>query len=374
MNREIGALTGLRGIAALWVLAFHLILFVRMLPYDLQLPYRYFAGAGFLGVDIFFALSGFVLAYNYAGRRTHKSPQAWGEFLWKRIARIYPAHFAALILTGTIILVHIASGVAYLHAGETSINGLLRSLALIHAWDFSVAPTWNSASWSLSAEWAAYLCFPAIAFCVMRLRSAVIIVAMIAAHFAALYLLMTYTSWGDSMSYGLPRIAAEFTSGVLAWRLYDLGFRFHPRAAHFIAGLSLAGMFFVGNFVETFAFKSSNALYFLSVVIVFSMATAEGPLCKVLQSPIMQYLGRVSYSLYLVHYGFFLLAYNAIRLNWLFPATWLYIAGCIAALAASFACAHWFYVSIEEPARKSLLSLMTNRSRSPPMAVSAPTQ
>jgi len=76
-------LTGLRGLAALWVLGYH----------AWSIP------GGYLGVDLFFALSGFVLALNYGDAALHASPRRYGQFLGKRLVRLYPAHLCALLLT-----------------------------------------------------------------------------------------------------------------------------------------------------------------------------------------------------------------------------------------------------------------------------------
>lgn len=66
MKHEIGALTGLRGIAALWVMAFHAHYTLATMPEVVRVPVAIVSQAGMLGVDLFFVLSGFVIAYNYA--------------------------------------------------------------------------------------------------------------------------------------------------------------------------------------------------------------------------------------------------------------------------------------------------------------------
>ena len=83
---ELRSLTGLRGVAALWVLWYHACDAART---------PQFGFGGYLGVDIFFVLSGFVLAYNYAGVRL-----TYAGFLWKRLARIYPVNLVTLAAVG----------------------------------------------------------------------------------------------------------------------------------------------------------------------------------------------------------------------------------------------------------------------------------
>src|SRR3954470_7804222 len=85
-NAEIGALTGLRAIAALWVLACHTSVFMRASPHlTIRAIVRAIGVGGYLGVDIFFVLSGFVLAYTYHAASLHSSAQAFGAFLHKRL-------------------------------------------------------------------------------------------------------------------------------------------------------------------------------------------------------------------------------------------------------------------------------------------------
>ena len=76
--RDIPALTGLRGIAALWVVFFHL-------EYGSAIP---IIEKGYLGVDIFFILSGFILMHAYSGPKSNKF--GYTRFIKARIARVYP--------------------------------------------------------------------------------------------------------------------------------------------------------------------------------------------------------------------------------------------------------------------------------------------
>lgn len=101
---RLGALTGIRGIAAWLVVFYHVRASVgQIVPQEVI---DLFA-KGYLAVDLFFVLSGFVLWFNY-GERLHQGgrAQAWA-FLWRRFARVWPLH--AFILA---IFVALASAVA----------------------------------------------------------------------------------------------------------------------------------------------------------------------------------------------------------------------------------------------------------------------
>ena len=93
------ALTAIRGIASFWVLLYHLRHELKHLfPEFFQLN-KGLLKSGFLGVDLFFVLSGFVLALNYQRKFQAVDRNAYIEFLWKRLARIYPVYIACLLIT-----------------------------------------------------------------------------------------------------------------------------------------------------------------------------------------------------------------------------------------------------------------------------------
>ena len=162
---NLPGLTSVRFLLALGVVFFH---------YQLQWPWDAMSATGLLdrarlGVDIFFILSGFVLTHAYrealdAGRLNYR------RFIVARVARISPAHVAVLLfvlaMVGSALLVG-----ADFDARLYEPSGLLPTLLLIHAWyPEEFAAKWNGPSWSLSAEWFAYLVFPLFAWVGLKLR------------------------------------------------------------------------------------------------------------------------------------------------------------------------------------------------------------
>src|SRR5258705_5569923 len=91
-QRDIPALTGLRGVAAFWVVLFHM-------EWGSSIP---IIEKGYLGVDVFFILSGFVLMHVYAGFET--TDFDYVRFIKARIARIYPLHIFALLLLAVLVI------------------------------------------------------------------------------------------------------------------------------------------------------------------------------------------------------------------------------------------------------------------------------
>ncbi|WP_232780923.1 acyltransferase family protein [Aquidulcibacter paucihalophilus] len=155
-------LTGVRLFLALGVVFFHYQLFWALPAEAAPILNR-----ARLGVDIFFILSGFILIHVYL--TGDKAPSYW-DFISARFARVYPAHF--FILIGVLALTLGAGfvGVA-INPNNFSIFSFLTSLFLVHAWfPTQDMANWNGPSWSLSAEWFVYLCFPAFAWIALRWR------------------------------------------------------------------------------------------------------------------------------------------------------------------------------------------------------------
>src|SRR3954454_8569619 len=94
-TRPITPLTSIRGIAAWWVVVYH---FREALPGGVPTAFVAFASQGYLAVDLFFVLSGFVIAFNYFDDFQEFRFSKYISFLGLRISRIYPLHFTMLLL------------------------------------------------------------------------------------------------------------------------------------------------------------------------------------------------------------------------------------------------------------------------------------
>jgi hypothetical protein len=172
-GREIVSLTILRAFAAWWVVIYH---FKRMSPFTDGLDV-FALRSGWIGVDVFFVLSGFVLAYVYGPEIESQNFEFW-QFLVKRFARIYPAHLFTLALMlamiAATVIIHARTSLASELSPDPSSNydpmrTVLAQLLLIHAWGIDKIGHFNAPSWSISAEWFAYLIFPVIAPALLRL-------------------------------------------------------------------------------------------------------------------------------------------------------------------------------------------------------------
>src|SRR6202161_3995096 len=123
---------------------------------------------GYLGVELFFVLSGFILCPVYLDQVADGGFR-YGSFLWARLARIYPLHLATLAGIGAMALAALAAG-RVIDPNILSWSSLPANLLLVQAWGYAPQAGWNHPSWSISAEWFAYLSFPVFAIAAAGLR------------------------------------------------------------------------------------------------------------------------------------------------------------------------------------------------------------
>jgi len=118
----------MRGVAALLVAFFHLRYGVIGVPlFDLYIFQFRFGNRGYLWVDFFFILSGFILAYRYGDACSKLNLRGYGHFVWQRVARIWPLN----VVTVLIAIVYLASkyGTHYLTR-----DAIIANLLLVHGW------------------------------------------------------------------------------------------------------------------------------------------------------------------------------------------------------------------------------------------------
>jgi peptidoglycan/LPS O-acetylase OafA/YrhL len=215
---QLDGLTAIRYAAALWVVLYH------HWSEAIGAPAPALVAKGYLGVELFFILSGFILCHVYfdqaaAGRFRY------GAFLWARIARVYPLHLATLAGVG--LLAGAASLAGWPSHGEVlKWSALPAQLLMLQAWGLGMAGGWNHPSWSISAEWFAYLTFPLSLGLAQRLRRRPAAAVLAAASFAALLYagfprLTGYPLTHATLAWGALRIVPCFLAGAglyLVWR------------------------------------------------------------------------------------------------------------------------------------------------------------
>lgn len=343
----ITALTGVRAVAAGWVLILH---FGFVLPgyFPATSGFSLWSNTGILGVDIFFVLSGFVLSYNYAARLSRLDRRRYGAFLFARFARVYPVHLVTLLVSAALLVLFAIRG-ALPTSHETYTAGQLgANLLLFHALPGAVA--WNAPAWSVGCEAVAYLLFPLGAALLLRLsrRAALAFGAVVVGIQVALTIDL---GWARSSlpPLSLIRIAGEFTLGCLLWATWRHGVRPHWR-------WDLVALAMVGTTIIWLGVTPLGPLTFVAVpllaVLVFAAASSAGPVRAVFASRPMEWGGRVSYSLYLTHW-IVILALMKVMDPKALAGTSIVLRLAVLALylLAIFVVAALTYHVVEEPAR-----------------------
>src|SRR5262249_47882759 len=145
---------------------------------------------------------------------------------WHRFIRLYPVHVTVLAALVVVVVLARAAGVTLNNPQEWRWPDLFWQLTLLHAWGVIASPGWNAPSWSISAEWFAYLLFPLLgpARLALRARAAALLLAVAAlAATAAAFALAGWTlnTWVGAPA--LTRVAGEFLCGAALCRAVALG-------------------------------------------------------------------------------------------------------------------------------------------------------
>jgi peptidoglycan/LPS O-acetylase OafA/YrhL len=300
LSGHLPALDGTRGIAVIWVFLFHA-----------GVPG--FSG-GFIGVDVFFVLSGFLISSLLIQEYQANRKIRFKNFYMRRVLRLFPALF--LLMTVFVVFVwfffktpeeklfHLQDALItmFYAANWTRAFDLYRPVILAHCW-------------SLSIEEQFYLVWPAILLCLLKLpgvwRSVSIAVLLFLSWAWRLVLLEQHASW---------------------YRLYN---GFDTRADMLLAGCLLASLWHAGNLdvwqksspwvrhlilVPAVFFLLSGAMWFdwqkpalyqyqytaiglaTGVILLELISFEAGPLARVLRIRPLQWMGMVSYGFYLWHY------------------------------------------------------------------------
>jgi peptidoglycan/LPS O-acetylase OafA/YrhL len=288
--KRFEALDSWRGIAACLVALHHLALSLNSHLDELGLIPN-----GYLFVDFFFVLSGFVIAANYE-QRLAEGFSVW-RFALLRFGRLYPLHLAVLLALILLRLVHSASGLGTPSAFQPplwSADTIIASLLLVqslHLFDFT---PWNGPSWSISTEFYTYLLFAAA---VALSRRRIVLLLLPVAGASALALWMLVGSIGTTFDWGLIRCIFGFSVGAITWHVHRAGWLRSGSV------LELTSVVLIVAFV-CHAGNSSLSLaappVFALAVLVF--AAEAGAVSRLLRAPAWLWLGERSYSIYMVHF------------------------------------------------------------------------
>lgn len=349
--QDIKALTPLRFAAAMWVLLY-------FFGERLGMGWREVSGfiaKGYLGVDLFFILSGFILAHVYGPQVIGKRFN-YGSFLWARLARLYPVHLATLGMLVAIAIAAKAIGIET--ASAFDFGTLWGQVFMVQAWGLIPAGGWNHPAWSISAEWFAYLVFPLsfalIGFCKRAPWAGV--AGSVALFFGLYWLVPIVPQFGGAglteltANGGALRIVPSFLMGVALWRFGQI-ISLTSNLAWSGVGVSAMWVILVPSL------GANDALTWLGLAsLIFCLAeTSKTGGGGVLAAPMAVWLGEASYSLYMVHMPVDLIWFQAINRLMKVPngsaLAWIIVFG---AMLASIVLAGLLFELIERPARTAL--------------------
>jgi peptidoglycan/LPS O-acetylase OafA/YrhL len=309
------ALTGLRFFLAGLVMLFHV---AGKQMKDAPAWVGQIVGHGYLTVNAFFILSGFVLAHTYldpSGRLKGSRRNFWTA----RFARIYPVYALTILL---IFPYRFDIGMNQPKGSEDALASMM-VFTLAQAWVPAYALLINSAAWSLSAEAFFYLCFPVLSkFDWNRTRRGLIAViaicwllslspptiAWIAFHYGGPRLadLLTKTWVNEFLLYNPLFHFPAFVMGVAAQRLFLLessGPMVHSRwpAAMSVLSIGLICLILAMGWPIPRLYFNNGLLAPAFACLIFALASGRGAVARILGRPPMVLLGEASYSLYLLH-------------------------------------------------------------------------
>lgn len=295
-SHEIRPLTGIRGFAALAVVLYHFqAAWVQLVP-DLR-RVSHLAGNGYLGVDLFFVLSGFILSYVYRAGDSGLGFREYRSFVWNRFARVYPNHLATLVL---LMLMVLGAGVAHVRlAGDYPWSRIPFNLTMTHAWPWLDRGYWNYPSWSISAEWFAYLAIFPISWHLLR-RPASAASFFVSAYaillgWLALAALFPLGRWESVL-----QVSTEFLAGSL---LFGASWR-HPalaRACHAATTPVFALFVAVMLLAPPAAWYTRPAITLLVPPLLIGLTSENSLIGRLFSTGPALWLGRVSYAIYMSH-------------------------------------------------------------------------
>lgn len=375
-------LDSIRGIAATSVVIHHLLLmptFLAAFPHNAWVNCSFFRSAWLL-VDLFFVLSGMVMALSYIENDFTRF--SLREFMIRRLARVYPLHIVMLLANLVFRLLRIGlvmAGVVVAAPTVFEVNNAYSfglNILLLHSMGFIDYLSWNAPSWSISVEFYTYVVFGLIVLFALRMGSLswfYVLSGLIAVgSLVFIIFVLEKRSLELQTDFGLLRCFVGFFLGVLMVKIVD---RLRAKPGPAVQG-ALQFVAMIASVVLVSLAETNPAATFLAPVMfaIFLGSLLAFPdallMPRILVAKPLIWLGRRSYSIYMVHALVVLLAEYFVRgvgagriaaLDSIWaglPAT----LNLVVSLAAVLAVSHLTYLYVEIPGGR----LLRNAFGSPP--------
>jgi peptidoglycan/LPS O-acetylase OafA/YrhL len=340
-------------------------------------------GTGFIGVQLFFVLSGFILTYTYTDPNAKRAIDV-ASFSVARFARVYPVYILSLLVAlPTFLLWAIPKASTERTVGIAKVLvTAAANLTLVQAWAPQTVAQWNTPGWSLSCEAFFYAVFPLAVLRMCRLSSRHIVwsaglfwlLGLIAPILYSIYRPLSTPAQSDlllaAVKYSPLIRLPEFLIGIACGQLYlrNEGRRNWAGRSNglwaFVVTIVIVAVLAIPTWIP-YPLLHNALLAPLFAVLIFMLASGQGILARCLGSAWVVLLGQSSYALYLLHEPLAALLYkypsSPLRdvVGW--PRLCLYLAIVIAVSVAVLR--YW-----EEPSRRAIRRWWKTRETHKPLA------
>ncbi|EFM17927.1 MULTISPECIES: acyltransferase [unclassified Pantoea] len=280
---EIKPLTSIRGLFALYVAIYHI--FPRT---------NAFLSNGYLSVDLFFVLSGFIMSYVYKVKFSSTiNIKTYLTYLNGRFARVYPLYAFMIILT---TFFYFKNKIPLPNTTEYII--LFSFLQSIMDVTNNLIPH----AWSISVEFIAYLTFPFAIFLLSKKHGIISLVVITASAFTGLYLASLKGYWGPldvvGGKFAIVRCLSDYVLGIVSLFVFQM-----VKEKFKWITLEIALIFSIALAFTTLNFRGYDLLVVVFFTIMIPLLSAsQGIIYKLMSLSPIVYLGEISYSIYLIHY------------------------------------------------------------------------
>lgn len=366
-RRYITGLDGIRAIAVIMVLAYHLKLALFK--------------SGFLGVTVFFVLSGYLITGILISEVEEEGTIDLKNFWLRRIRRLVPAVMSmavVIIFVSTVVnRVIFTKGCKDFLASVLGFNNWWQIFNKVSYFEAVGVPSPFTHCWSLAIETQFYLIYPLILLGIYKLAKSrgegrakrgllFAGVTLLLALISVILMIVLFDPQQDAsrVYYGTDTRAFSLLFGALLAILWD--YRMVPRRLSASVNMVLGSVSFAVLLVMTIAINGSSNFWYrggqfvgtiLTVLVIYTVLGRKTWLSRFLSNPVLKWIGDRSYSIYLWHYPIILLISKGIKASWWITLIEIVLSVVLAELSYRF---------IETPIRHGIIGEYLNILRSRP--------
>ena len=295
--KRLEPLDALRGIAAIGVAVFWHYQHFQPGSYPFEDVFSWLYHYGYLGVNFFFVLSGFVFSYVYAEKIMAKAIDV-KTFIILRLSRLYPVFFVTTFVVALIQLIRKIEGHGYFVYQYNDMYHFILNIFFLHAGWFEKGLSFNAPSWSIAMECLAYLLFFGALYCAPKKRFLTFFLFILAGLFIQIKQMNV-----PLLNQGTSQVLTAFFTGCFTYKIHCCMQRKMSR----YVSVSFVSFFFlsiitVGIGREYSGEAIRDACVFMLFPSLILIALNFNLVKKVTSLRPLTYLGDISYSVYLWHF------------------------------------------------------------------------